>query len=390
MVAALALAVLAPAQEQQTDSTQERASVFAKARSLKSIYKTDEAIAMLSSLEVAGTFDEELVSELADCYFQTGSYPKAAELYDSLSVCVPDNVVYKIRQMQTAFQMKAFRRSISAAHKVLQQDSIPAVLAYTGNAFRQMQESDSALWYYRRSLALRPDNEAVVSYAMNILIAQEKYEEAISMADVFLADHPGNNVVAPVKGVALYRNEDYTSAVEVFQQQEDLGNDIYPIHFYLGQSYWHLDNLDRAEQEMLCAWQIDSTDVDLAFSIASVKVESHLPFEEEVLPWLQKVEEMLMPDPIKMSRMHQQYGHCYYRKADWDKAIAHYKEAYRYNPKFKSALAAIGYSYQVKKDYKHAVEWFEKYLAVATPDTDNYNSIKEHLDNLKAEAFMEE
>lgn len=129
----------------------------------------------------------------------------------------------------------------------------------------------------------------------------------------------------------------------------------------------------------------------LAYSIAAVKSDGYRPFEKEVKPWLDKAWEMIQPDPATMSRLHQQYGLGYYRRQDsWDKAIEHYKEAYRYNPKFISALSTIAYCYEIKKDYKHALEWYEKYLKVATPGSQGYEFATKSIDYLKGELFMEE
>jgi tetratricopeptide (TPR) repeat protein len=91
------------------------------------------------------------------------------------------------------------------------------------------------------------------------------------------------------------------------------------------------------------------------------------------------------------SRIQQQYGLAYYRRQDsWDQAIAHYKEAYRYNPKFISALSTIAYCYQQKKDYRQAIAWYEKYLKVATPGSKGYEFAKDNMDYLKGELFMVE
>jgi tetratricopeptide (TPR) repeat protein len=147
----------------------------------------------------------------------------------------------------------------------------------------------------------------------------------------------------------------------------------------------------RAEQELQKAWQIDSSDVNLAYSIAAVKKEAVRPFEREVKPWLDKALEMLEPDPVTMSRIHQQYALGYYGRDDaWDLAIAHYKEAYRYNPKLISALSTIAYCYQQKKEYKAAIEWYEKYLKVARPGSRGYEFAADNLKYIRAEKFMEE
>ena len=390
-ITGLLLGSLCVVHAQTQDSLDLRKGILAEARYLKSIYKTDEAIVKLSELVKPEGFDEDVVSELADCHFQSGDYESAAGTYFLLSSRAPDNVLYKIRQMQTYARIKAWPQSIQAGREVLQLDSIPAVLSFIGDSFRQMESADSALWYYRRSLAMRPMNESVVAKAVNVLIGKGDYDGAIALTGAFLSEDPENPLVAPLQGLSYYRKGDYESAISVFQRQEDIGNDTYPIHYYLGQSYWHTKVMYRAEEELLTAWQIDSSDVNLAYSIAAVKSDGYRPFEKEVKPWLDKAWEMIQPDPATMSRLHQQYGLGYYRRQDsWDKAIEHYKEAYRYNPKFISALSTIAYCYEIKKDYKHALEWYEKYLKVATPGSQGYEFATKSLEYLQGELFMEE
>lgn len=390
-ITGLLLGSLCALHAQTPDSLDLRKGILAEARYLKNIYKTDEAIERLSELVKPEGFDEDVLSELADCHFQSGDYESAAGTYFLLSSRAPDNVLYKIRQMQTYARLKAWPQSIQAGREILQLDSIPAVLSFIGDSFRQMESADSALWYYRRSLAMRPMNESVVAKAVNVLIGKGDYDGAISLTGAFLAEDPDNTLVAPLEGLSYYRKGDYESAISVFQRQEDIGNDTYPIHYYLGQSYWHTKVMYRAEEELLTAWQIDSSDVNLAYSIAAVKSDGYRPFEKEVKPWLDKAWEMIQPDPATMSRLHQQYGLGYYRRQDsWDKAIEHYKEAYRYNPKFISALSTIAYCYEIKKDYKHALEWYEKYLKVATPGSQGYEFATKSIEYLKGELFMEE
>ena len=390
-ITVLLLGSLCALHAQTPDSLDLRKRILAEARYLKSIYKTDEAIEKLSELVKPEGFDEDVLSELADCHFQSGDYESAAGTYFLLSSRAPDNILYKIRQMQTYARIKAWPQSIQAGREILQLDSIPAVLSFIGDSFRQMESADSALWYYRRSLAMRPMNESVVAKAVNVLIGKGDYDGAISLTGAFLAEDPDNTLVAPLEGLSYYRKGDYESAISVFQRQEDIGNDTYPIHYYLGQSYWHTKVMYRAEEELLTAWQIDSSDVNLAYSIAAVKSDGYRPFEKEVKPWLDKAWEMIQPDPATMSHLHQQYGLGYYRRQDsWDKAIEHYKEAYRYNPKFISALSTIAYCYEIKKDYKHALEWYEKYLKVATPGSQGYEFATKSIEYLKGELFMEE
>lgn len=372
------------------DSLDNREKVLSEARYLKSIFKTDEAVEKLSALVGQTAFDEDALFELADCHFQSGDYESAAATYSLLSSNAPGNILYKIRQMQTYSRLKEWSKSIQAGHEALLLDTIPAELSFVGDSFRQLEQSDSAIWYYRRSLAIKPHNETVVAKAVNVLIGKADYDGAIYLTEEFLADDPDNSLIAPLQGVSYYRKGDYDSAINVFQRQEDIGNDSYPIHFYLGQCCWHTNVLYRAEEELLAAWQIDSSDVNLAYSIAAVKSDAYKSFEKEVKPWLDKAVAMLQPDAQTMSRIHQYYGLGYYRTMkSWDQAIGHYKEAYRYNPNFISAISTIAYCYEQKKDYKQALAWYEKYLKVATPESKGYVFAVESVRYLKGELFME-
>ena len=390
MIVTSLLASMQFASAQVADPQSERDATLSEARYLKSIFKTDEAIEKLSAFVTPDSFDEDLLSELADCHFQNGDYESAAGTFFLLTSKFPQNILYKVKYMQTLYRMKAFAQSAEVGRAVLQTDTIPAIAALVGDSFNQADMLDSALTYYRLTLSLKPLNESVVSKAARILLSRRDYDSAIRLTDEYLALDSDNFTIAPIKGLAHYSKNEYVPAIEVFERQEKLGNDSYPVHYYLGQCYWHTEVMYRAQEELLAAWQIDSSDVNLAYSIAAVYADSNRSFEKEVKPWLDKAMNMLQPDPAMMSRLHQQYGLGEFRNNDWERAIGHYKEAYRYNKNFISALSTIAYCYEQKKDYKSALEWYEKYLKVAKPGTRGHDFATQSVKYLKGELFMEE
>ena len=367
-----------------------RNAALKEARYLKSIFKIDEAIERLSPFVSPDNFDDEVFSELADCHFQNGDYESAAGTYFLLTSRSPGNIQYKVRQMQTYNRMKAYAQCAEAGKAILQLDTIPAIAALVGDSFNQADQPDSALTYYRLSLSLKPLNESVVSKASRILLARKDYDGAIGMADAYLALDPDNLTVAPIKGLAHYSKNEYAPAIEVFSRQKELGNDSYPVHYYLGQCYWHTEVMYRAQEELLAAWQIDSSDVNLAYSIAAVKSESKRSFNKEVKPWLDKAMAMLSPDPVTLSRIHQQYGLGVFSMSDWPEAISHYKGAYQLNPSLISAVSTIAYCYEQQKDYRTALEWYERYLKLAKPGIRGDDFATQSVKFLKSELFMEE
>jgi tetratricopeptide (TPR) repeat protein len=388
-LALLAAALLSGAAAAQPVDSLARREALSEARYLKSIFKTDAAIERLSGLVTPGVFDEEVLSELADCHFQNGDYETAAGTYQLLSLHEPDNLLYRIKEMQIAFRMKDYPASASLGRNILACDSIPAVAALVGDAYNLAGLADSALVCYRQALALKPRNEAVVSKAANLLLTAKDYDGVLSMTGDYLAMDPDNFTVAPIRGLAYYLTAQYDSATVVFKRLEDLGADNYPLHYYLGQSYWHTNVTYEAERELLKAWALDSSDANLAVSIAAVETEMYRSFEKEVKPMLEKAEAMIRPDSAMVSRIHQQYGASYYRLEQFDLAIPHYQEAYRYNPSFIQAISTIAYCYERLKKYKEALDYYERYLKLARPGSRGYEFAKKSIEYIKGELFME-
>ena len=389
-LAVLAAALLSGVAAAQPADSLARRAALAEARYLKSLFKTDAAIERLSGLVTPGVFDEEVLSELADCHFVNGDYETAAGTYQLLSLHEPDNLLYRIKQMQIAFRMKDYLASASLGRNILARDSIPAVAALAGDAYNLAGLTDSALVCYRQALALKPRNEAVVSKAANLLLTAKDYDGVLSMTGDYLAMDPDNFTVAPIRGLAYYLSAQYDSATVVFKRLEDLGADNYPLHYYLGQSYWHTNVTYEAERELLKAWALDSSDANLAVSIAAVKTEMYRPFDKQVKPMLEKAEAMIRPDSALVSRIHQQYGASYYRLEQFDLAIPHYQEAYRYNPSFIQAISTIAYCYERLKKYKEALDYYERYLKLARPGSRGYEFAKKSIDYIKGEIFMNE
>ena len=389
-LAVLAAALLSGVAAAQPADSLARRAALAEARYLKSLFKTDAAIERLSGLVTPGVFDEEVLSELADCHFVNGDYETAAGTYQLLSLHEPDNLLYRIKQMQIAFRMKDYLASASLGRNILARDSIPAVAALAGDAYNLAGLTDSALVCYRQALALKPRNEAVVSKAANLLLTAKDYDGVLSMTGDYLAMDPDNFTVSPIRGLAYYLSAQYDSATVVFKRLEDLGADNYPLHYYLGQSYWHTNVTYEAERELLKAWALDSSDANLAVSIAAVKTEMYRPFDKQVRPMLEKAEAMIQPDSALVSRIHQQYGASYYRLEQFDQAIPHYQEAYRYNPSYIQAISTIAYCYERLKKYKEALDYYERYLKLARPGSRGYEFAKKSIDYLKGELFMNE
>ena len=362
----------------------QRDSTIARARYLKSIYKTDHAIDLLSTL-VTGTMDEEVLSELADCHVQNGDYGTAAGTYSMLSQLRPQNIPYKVKLMQLNSRMKDYLQAAELGKQILQTDSIPAISLLVGDSYLNAKLADSAYVYYSMAYRMAHSSRNAVSKLSRVLLDRKQYDDVIAVTGKYLAGNPDDMEIGPVCGLAHFLKSDYDSCLRVMQHQEDIGNDSYGVHLYLGQASWQINDVLAASDELKRAWQIDSSDVNLACTIGAVETA----LGNDPAPWLGKAMDMMTPDPKVVSGIHRQQAEYYMRAGKYAEAAGAYRKAYDCYPEGYSVLSNIGYCYEKMKDYEKAREWYERYLSVGRPDSSGYRFVKESLEYVRQQLFME-
>ncbi len=356
-------------------------------RELKQLWKYDEAIASLTQMMAEQGPRAELLEELADCHYQSGNAVEALTQYSLLADMQPQKLLYKLRLMNLLYRGKQYEGAIGYGRDILQRDSITQVISMVGDAFNQLERRDSAEWYYRRALARRPHNDAVLSKLSNILMGREQYDEVLALTDAFLAEEPDNLTILPVRGIARFAKKRYDDAEADFKHMNELGEDGYAVHYYLGQCAQKNGMLRDANREFKLAWQRDSTDVNVALTIGQLIADCRQSGWEE---WFEKALTRLQPDPKAVATAHQNYALSAYKNGDFDRCIAEYKKMLEYSPKHYAAYYMIAQCYEYKKDYKTALSWYKKAQAAFAPGTRGREIADSGVERMTEELFMRE
>ncbi len=357
-------------------------------RELKQLWKYDEAIAALTQMMAEQGPRPELLEELADCHFQSGNASEALDQYTLLARMQPDKLLYQIRLISLLYRGRQYDAAIEIGRGILQRDSITQVVSLVGDAFNQLERRDSAEWYYRQALARRPHNESVLNKFCSILLGREQHDEVLALADAFLAEEPDNLTILPVRGIARFAKKRYDDAEADFKHMNELGEDGYAVHYYLGQCAQKNGLLRDAEREFKLAWERDSTDVNVALTIAQLISDAHKDGWEL---WYDKALAMLQPDPKVInatSIAHQNYALSAYKNGDFDLCVAEYKKMLEYNPKHYAAYYMIAQCYEIKKDYKTALSWYKKALPYFAEGTRGREIADTGIQRMEAELFF--
>ena len=357
-------------------------------RELKQLWKYDEAIAALTQMMAEQGPRPELLEELADCHFQSGNSAEALDQYTLLARMQPDKLLYQIRLMSLLYRGRQYDAAIEIGRGILQRDSITQVVSLLGDAFNQQERRDSAECYYRAALARRPHSESVLNKLCSILLGREQHDEVLALADAFLAEEPDNLTLLPVRGIARFAKKRYDDAEADFKHMNELGEDGYAVHYYLGQCAQKNGLLRDAEREFKLAWERDSTDVNVALTIAQLISDAHKDGWEL---WYDKALTMLQPDPKVInatSIAHQNYALSAYKNGDFDLCVAEYKKMLEYNPKHYAAYYMIAQCYEIKKDYKTALSWYKKAQPYFAEGTRGREIADTGIQRMEAELFF--
>ena len=368
-----------------------------KARCLRRLYRMHESVEVLADVLHLDQFNIELMADLAESHTQAGNTMEAFSLYGILSQMQPENLYFKLCRARILFREKQYEESINACKDIIVQDSIPEILSMTADAFKNVGKADSALVYYNYVLSKRPKHVPTISKKADILLSAKQYIPVINMSREYLKEDPDNMTILPIYGLALHLQGNYPLSLEQFEHQRKLGDDSYAVHYYLGLNHYMMNKWPRAIEELEKAYQIDSSDVTLVYQLANAK--SHMTImksmessglnpESERL--YAKALEMLQPSPTILHNIYGSMAMARHKIEQFEDAIKYYELSYKYNPKNISALSSIGYCYERMKNYKKALEYYERYIKLGKPGSAGYKFVEESIKYVKQEKFMEQ
>ena len=224
----------------------------------------------------------------------------------------------------------------------------------------------------------------------NIYLQQKDYDKVIGITETYLEDMEDWSV-NPILGLAQYLKGDYKNAYDTFYRQVHEGMDeSYSTCYNMGLTNLALGQTGYAEEFFGKAWQLDSSDVNLAYNMGMARVRGSGPSMMYAPRYFDKALGMMEPDTTMMYKIYSGRALAYYKRMEFSKAIPDYVKAYSYNPSYISALTTIAYCYEQLKDYAKAKEYYEKYLKVGKEGTEGYNFATKGLEYVKGQLFMEE
>jgi len=194
------------------------------------VYEYDKAIpALEKALEIydkwgVKPFWSSNYASLGAAYHEIGQYNKEKKLYRKAEEDFPDDLYLLRRQFilaSTEGDSALVKSTGEKAISTLRSMSIPEpeILNTVASAYSDANLKEKAEEYYRKALALEPENPAIMADFADFLIDNDRnIDEGLELADAGLRLYPNNYRLLHSKGWGLYKKKKYQEAFDILQK----------------------------------------------------------------------------------------------------------------------------------------------------------------------------
>lgn len=330
-------------------------------------YADGNYIAALASAELSYSKDStdlKCLNIIADASNKLGDQAKAKKYYHKLEKLDSSNVSIYVQLASIYEQQLRTPRAIkyyTILNKLLPDN--PIYFRKNAKLYRSAGDIQEAFRLYAAANKLNPRDVLTIKGMAELCIGNNQMEMADSLIREGLQIDAENISMSYILAKSKYKQKQYDSVTLVL---EGLRGQIDLNSYYnklLGYSYLQIDSVDLAIQKLQLALVDDEESEKLHYYLATA-FEKKNEMEGALVHFEKAVEFGKSHD---LDIYHRNAARLANKEKQYKKAIAHYKDAYKYgnDPVVLYYLAAICDTYY--KDKSIAVSYYQKYIKSKHP-----------------------
>lgn len=365
-----------------------------KALCYKALGEYKKSIDILTPLSLEYVGDIQILSELAICYQSMANRQASIDCYDQLIQIDSTNIYFKIQKAELQFQLGKYEKALELFYVIHDQGKSSNTLKQIAQCYEMMNEVDSAIHYYRKTLIENPMDAYSVASLTNICLKEGLLPEGKACSQTYMDMDTTNLQVNLLNALCYYASEEeYPEAIDRFIKCEQRGDTGLILNRSLGTSYFMTKNYYYSEVYLDKAFRQDTTNNTVLFALASSSLE--LGDHWKSTPLFNKLATRVKPDSTLLSLTYKNLAISYQKGWQYKEAAQAYIKTLDYSkPSQKMNLY-----YTIANIYDDRLEDLQKALTYYTlyrkalaeyvetlkgkPDDDN-NRIKDSEKRLKA------
>lgn len=178
------------------------------------------------------------------------------------------------------------------------------------------------------------------------------------------------------KAIALYQQENYNEAIEIFKEILLNHPDAYMMNMNIGDCYFQMEDYDQAEVYYLKHLEHKSDDQDAIIAIGNCY--GNRGDNEKALEWYKKISPDDITDPVILYNI----GVYFYNSSQFDDALSYFIKTLELKEDLLDAIYQLGLAYLAKGNRDAALAEFEKYLSYEQ-DSERADQVRGFIEYLK-------
>jgi tetratricopeptide (TPR) repeat protein len=382
-----------------------RENILMRARSFEELLNFPSAIREYEKLLPDNPDDIDLLLSLAEVTWRAGNADASLSYWTKINELSPDNLFFQTRKTVAHYRASDWQGTIDASQKVFEQDSIPLLLRYVGDAHISLGNAEG-MFYYREAIARNPADHISVVKLGNIYynsaasqpvteLADMFYNLTIEVTEDFLQNiNPNHRQVGQLNGMAHYSSGVFDKAIERLKANVELGDSSYTTTYFLGMSYYASRLFYDATIWLEKAYESDNSDINLLYFygtalIRTVDRDLGIQVLQEGVDKIEKLNERLYDFDLSLAD-------AYLRLNRPSTAIEYYQSALRRRPGESVLLYNIANTFdRMASEKRNALTFYERFMQTAPEDFATNNEVRvfyrladRRIRELREELFM--
>lgn len=305
-------------------------SALAMADSLYAVGNYSGAIEQLETLDPKS---DAVHSRLARAWEARGIFQKALENYRIVLEKNPDRLLSAVAYGKLLSQIGEFSEADSIFSRLANKYPKNATFHYELGLIKEKQKDSTAMTYFFRTIAFDITHQQALYKISKDLLAHKKYVQAESFSKKGLEANPINASLLSILAQSYFRQEYYEGAITAFEKLIDLGKGSEFINTKLGYAYFQEKNMEKAIEHYSVALEYEDQNADTHHILGKIyaltgdfkKSEQHLLSAIILKDQLLDAEYLSLALTYKMTK-------------DYKKALQYFEKALKENPMNERAL----------------------------------------------------
>ena len=320
-----------------------------------------ESLPYFQQLYLQDSTNVSRIVEFANCYQSLGNYQAAQKLYQKALEIYPQNNYVRQQLANSYFKLDDFTEAKNLYLFAYTRDSSFFLARQLGVCYDNLDLKDTAIYYYKISLAFNPfDFESTYRLA-NLHKQQEEYPMGIALTDNYLLRDSTNFKMLRLSGFLHFLNGSYDRSVKRFERCVVSGDTSDFVNKYLGYSYFRTGEFELAKDYLEKAFLKDTTNADLCY-VLGLSCDYSI-YKKLAIYYLNKTIELLTPSPEYMSHVYQDLAVANTGYSKFNDALDAYLAAYELTPNDTLLIFKIASHYDNRTDDKEtALLYYQKFM----------------------------